>query len=109
MGGVRVGNGIPIFNLIMRCESDESRRCVKLLAKEPISQSHEKTIITTTQHGTAQRCSADCIHNEIHSQCQYAGMHWSAVSCVVLCGRGDCLFVRSPHGDKIMFEQWTIY
>ena len=29
--------------------------------------------------------------------------------CVVLCGLGDCLFVRSHHDDKIMPGQRTVY
>ena len=27
----------------------------------------------------------------------------------MMCGRGDCLFVRSRHGDKIMTGQRTLY
>ena len=88
----RVRNGIPIFNLIMRCESGESRRSVKLHRRR--FRDHTKRQ-SPRPHTTTQRCIADYLHNELRSQFQHAGMHmhWIAVSCCVAvvivfsCGR----------------------
>ena len=73
--------------------------------KVSIPWSHEKTITTTTHHDTV-------LYHRLHTQWTSLTVsiyRYALECCVVLCGRGDCLFVCSRHGDKIMFGQWTIY
>ena len=56
-----------------------------------VTRPHEKTIITTTRYDSALQCIPAYWWCERSWLCMQSALQ----DCVVLCGRGNCLFVRS--------------